>query len=189
MAEDISAQARTGVTVMALAALVAVVLNIMVIAQSIVSTGMGTLQSGVDAIKLQEYEVYNNKKITGVQVKSAITLYTTRDNAVVIGTRNSLADNKYYLYGTLLEDTVKAGSVPYIASSSFEQASHRIVGQPYFLFEYKVDSYGQFETYIDTQPVNTNGTDQFVEESGTFEAQLIKNKTNTIVGMRFKQVK
>ena len=56
MAEDISAQARTGVTVMALAALVAVVLNIMVIAQSIVSTGMSTLQSGVDAIKMQEYE-------------------------------------------------------------------------------------------------------------------------------------
>lgn len=189
MAEDISAQARTGVTVMALAALVAVVLNIMVIAQSIVSTGMSTLQSGVDAIQKQEYEVYNNKRVTGVQVKTALTLYTTRDNAVVIGTKNSLKDNKYYIYGALLDDTQNPTSSPYIQSSAFEAASHRESGQPFYIFEYKTDTYSSIQHYDDTRATTLNGSDTFIEESATFESQLIKNKTNTIVGIRFKQVK
>ncbi|MBQ2885834.1 MAG: hypothetical protein IJE43_19085 [Alphaproteobacteria bacterium] len=188
MAEDISAQARTGVTVMALAALLAVALNVMVIAQSIVSTGMGTLQSGVESIKKQEYELYNNTRVTGVQVKTALTLYTTRENAVVIGTKNSLADNKYYVYGALLADTQSPTSSPYIAVSTFDAAAHREAGAPHFVFDYLTDSYMSIQHFDDTRGTILNGSDTFIEESATFEAQLIKNKTNTIVGIRFKQV-
>lgn len=192
MAEDISAQARTGVTVMALAALVAVVLNIMVIAQSIVSTGMSTLQSGVNAIKMQEYETFNNKRVTGVQVKTALTLYTTRDNAIVIGTKNALKSNKYYIYGALIEDCTVTGTgedrVATIAKDVFTQSKHREDGQPYYIFEYKTDAYSSIEHNDNQKKTTLNGDDQFIEESGTFEAQLIKNKTNTIVGIRFTQV-
>lgn len=194
MAEDISAQARTGVTIMALAALVAVVLNILVIAQSIVSVGMGTLQSGIESVKLQEYEVYNNKRVTGVQVKTALNLYLTRDTALIIGTKSSLGDSggaSYFNYGALLADstekTVDGEKVYTIADTklkTFKQA-----GVAWYVTDYKKDSYAVIQHSDDIRCTTLNGNSQFIEEAGTFEAQLIKNKTNSIIGIVFKQVK
>lgn len=194
MAEDISAQARTGVTIMALAALVAVVLNIMVIAQSIVSTGMGTLQSGIESVKLQEYEVYNNKRVTGVQVKTALNLYLTRDTAILVGTKNSLGTSGsgfYFNYGALVT-----------GSTAGTDASHNIyklnastlngykqAGVAWYVTEYQTDTYSVIQHHDDIKCTTLNGDNQFIEDAGTFEAQLIKNKTNSIIGIAFKQVK
>lgn len=193
MAEDISAQARTGVTIMALAALVAVVLNIMVIAQSIVSTGMGTLQSGIESVKLQEYEVYNNKRVTGVQVKTALNLYLTRDTAILVGTKNSLATNGgfYFNYGALIAGSTKkseAGETTYQITANTLKG-YKQTGVAWYITEYQTDEYKTILHHDDILSTNVNGNTQFIEEAGTYEAQLIKNKTNSIIGIVFKQVK
>lgn len=55
MSEDVSATMRVGITVILVAALVAVVLNLMVMSNSLLNNGQTTLQSGIDSVSAQEF--------------------------------------------------------------------------------------------------------------------------------------
>ena len=84
MSEDVSATMRVGITVILVAALVATVLNLMVMSNSILSNGQTTLQSGVDSVSTQEFSTYNNTKVSGTQVSTALSLFQGRDVGIII---------------------------------------------------------------------------------------------------------
>lgn len=87
MSEDVSATMRVGITVILVAALVATVLNLMVMSNSLLTGGQTTLQSGIDSVSQQEFAAYNNSKVSGTQVNTAINLFQGRDIAIVIQTK------------------------------------------------------------------------------------------------------
>lgn len=86
MSEDVSATMRVGITVILVAALVATVLNLMVMSNSLLSGGQTTLQSGIDSVSAQEFATYDNTKVSGTQVNTALSLFQGRDVAIVIQT-------------------------------------------------------------------------------------------------------
>lgn len=88
MSEDVSATMRVGITVILVAALVATVLNLMVMSNSLLSNGQTTLQSGIDSVSTQEFASYDNTKVSGTQVATALSLFQGRDVAVVIQTKS-----------------------------------------------------------------------------------------------------
>lgn len=92
MSEDVSATMRVGITVILVAALVATVLNLMVMSNSLLSGGQTTLQSGIDSVSTQEFASYDNTKVSGTQVATALSLFQGRDVAIVIQTK-SFHDN------------------------------------------------------------------------------------------------
>lgn len=97
MSEDVSATMRVGITVILVAALVATVLNLMVMSNSLLNGGQTTLQSGIDSVSQQEFAAYDNTKVSGTQVNTALSLFQGRDVAIVIQTKafaSSAADNK-----------------------------------------------------------------------------------------------
>lgn len=87
MSEDVSATMRVGITVILVAALVATVLNLMVMSNSLLTGGQTTLQSGIDSVSQQEFAAYNNSKVSGTQVNTAINLFQGRDIAICIQTK------------------------------------------------------------------------------------------------------
>lgn len=87
MSEDVSATMRVGITVILVAALVATVLNLMVMSNSLLSGGQTTLQSGIDSVSQQEFASYDNTKVSGTQVNTALSLFQGRDVAIVIQTK------------------------------------------------------------------------------------------------------
>lgn len=87
MSEDVSATMRVGITVILVAALVATVLNLMVMSNSILSGGQTTLQSGIDSVSTQEFAPYDNTKVSGTQVSTALSLFQGRDVAVCVETK------------------------------------------------------------------------------------------------------
>lgn len=87
MSEDVSATMRVGITVILVAALVATVLNLMVMSNSLLSGGQTTLQSGIDSVSQQEFATYNNAKVSGTQVNTALSLFQGRDIAILIQTK------------------------------------------------------------------------------------------------------
>lgn len=93
MSEDVSATMRVGITVILVAALVATVLNLMVMSNSLLSNGQTTLQSGIDSVSTQEFAAYDNTKVSGTQVATALSLFQGRDVAIVIQTK-AFADLK-----------------------------------------------------------------------------------------------
>ena len=87
MSEDVSATMRVGITVILVAALVATVLNLMVMSNSLLSGGQTTLQSGIDSVSTQEFAPYDNTKVSGTQVTTALSMFQGRDVAVIIQTK------------------------------------------------------------------------------------------------------
>ena len=87
MSEDVSATMRVGITVILVAALVATVLNLMVMSSSLLSGGQTTLQSGIDSVSTQEFAPYDNTKVSGTQVATALSLFQGRDVAILIQTK------------------------------------------------------------------------------------------------------
>ncbi len=104
MSEDVSATMRVGITVILVAALVATVLNLMVMSNSLLSGGQTTLQSGIDSVSQQEFTSYDNKKVSGTQVNTALSLFQGRDVAIVIQTKAlaEVSPDAAINYGALL---------------------------------------------------------------------------------------
>lgn len=115
MSEDVSATMRVGITVILVAALVATVLNLMVMSNSLLSGGQTTLQSGIDSVSTQEFASYDNTKVSGTQVSTALSLFQGRDVAIVIQTKAfaEAADggaDKAINYGAILTKDGKSSS-------------------------------------------------------------------------------
>ena len=115
MSEDVSATMRVGITVILVAALVATVLNLMVMSNSLLSGGQTTLQSGIDSVSTQEFASYDNTKVSGTQVSTALSLFQGRDIAILIQTKAfaEAADggaDKAINYGAILTKDGKSSS-------------------------------------------------------------------------------
>lgn len=115
MSEDVSATMRVGITVILVAALVATVLNLMVMSNSLLSGGQTTLQSGIDSVSTQEFAAYDNTKVSGTQVSTALSLFQGRDVAILIQTKAfaEAADggaDKAINYGAILTKDGKSSS-------------------------------------------------------------------------------
>jgi len=106
MSEDVSATMRVGITVILVAALVATVLNLMVMSNSLLSGGQTTLQSGIDSVSTQEFATYDNSKVSGTQVATALSLFQGRDIAIIVRTKalaEAFAGKNYAInYGALV---------------------------------------------------------------------------------------
>ena len=105
MSEDVSATMRVGITVILVAALVATVLNLMVMSNSLLSNGQITLQSGIDAVSAQEFATYDNTKVSGTQVTTALSLFQGRDVAICVQTKAfaaAVGANYAVNYGAIL---------------------------------------------------------------------------------------
>lgn len=199
MTEDVSGAFRIGVTVVIVAALVAAALNLMSMSQSILSSGTSNLQSGVDQISLQEFENYNQKKISGTIVKSTIALYEGRDIACVVRTRacqESGAEAWAYNYGSKLAEVTQdkkpegadaeQGTIT-IVKSDLTDKKYRKPGDSFYTCSLSVKN-GIIETNNNTKGITAVGGKQFILESARFRAELIKDETGTIVGICFTQL-
>ena len=122
MSEDVSATMRVGITIILVAALVATVLNLMVTSNSLLSGGQTTLQGGIDSVSAQEFASYDNTKVSGTQVNTAMSLFQGRDVAILLQTKAMRGDkdwkgasavgedNCYLNYGALVTSNGKASS-------------------------------------------------------------------------------
>ena len=87
MSEDVSATMRVGITVILVASLVATVLNLMVMSNQLITQGQASLQSGVESVAAQEFTKFDNKKLSGIEVMTALELFSSRDIAIIIQTK------------------------------------------------------------------------------------------------------
>lgn len=200
MNEDLSATIRTGVTVVIVAALVSTVLSLMVVAQTILTAGQGTLQAGVDRVALQQYEVYNGGTQSGTDVRAALSLYSSSDIAIIIHTA-SMDAGKYYNFNSLLSNPDGNSMQTAAGTKSEEQAGgstvtvytgqqssfiKEVTGQPYVLGALAVTN-GITQFNGDIKIVTTKGSNCYILDSARFNSQLIKDKNDLIIGIMFTQ--
>lgn len=107
MSGNISEAMIIGIAIIMVASLVSTGLNLMVMSNSLLSGGTTTLQSGIDSISTQEFASFDNTKVSGTQVKTALSQFQGRDVAIIIQTKALAAIDSTYEdyainYGALL---------------------------------------------------------------------------------------
>lgn len=107
MSGNISEAMIIGIAIIMVASLVSTGLNLMVMSNSLLSGGTTTLQSGIDSISTQEFASFDNTKVSGTQVKTALSQFQGRDVAIIIQTKALAAIDGSYEdyainYGALL---------------------------------------------------------------------------------------
>jgi len=209
MGEDVSGMIRTGITVILVAALITAVLNLMVVAQNIMASGLGTLESGVDQVTVQEFEKYNQKKLSGTSVKAAISLYQSKDIGVVVrtkGCRTMSTGDGYavsdetknagaycFCYGSLLsygsagKPSEKAWPADGVKVCFYTEEWKMKTGESYYEAEYYKNDHGVIYTNNNTKGLTRSGDAQVILDSARFQASLIRSASGAIIGIFFEQ--
>ena len=191
MSEDVSSMVRVGVTVVLVATLVATALNLMGVSQGILGSGQSTLQSGVDQIALQEYKRYDQKRVSGTTVKSALSLYEGRDIAIVLrptSCQKSVGGAPWaYNYGAVLIGSVADTANDTGLAYNITSALTRNAGDAFYSVNLKVTS-GSIDYSSNIKGVSTTGDTEYILESAQFRGELIKDLTGTIIGIMFTQL-
>ena len=86
MGEDLSTGAKIGIILIILCSLIAIVFALLTMMKNITNSGSSQLQSNLDQMMQTTFDDYNQKTVTGIQVKSALRIFESQDIAVVVKT-------------------------------------------------------------------------------------------------------
>lgn len=193
MGQELSSMIQTGLIVTVLAALIVLILNLMSIAQGFVTKGINPLEQGVQRISEQEFEKYNQKKMSGTSVKIALSLYQGQDVGIIVRTKGCPTTIGGHMYGTLLQSS--SGTTP--ASKTYADSGLAYTVATNFLTAdagsgtYKAEYYLQNnmpQSCTNLQGTTATGNAQFIRDSALFNANLIRNGNGVTIGIYFDQI-
>lgn len=211
MEDNVALGIRISVTVVLVASLVATVLTLMVIGQSILGGGQNKLQTGLTQIQQQDLQQYSNVTKKGSVVKSVLNLYQGEPVAILVKTTalhtDADGDNqaatkvptsgqgKYFNYGCLLKgaatESLSDGASHMILDAGTGAASSNLITRDGVAhLEGALDvTNGIKNTNYDTAGTVAIGNPESILDNGLFYCQLIKDITGEIIGIVFTQQK
>ena len=105
MGEDLSTGAKIGIILIILCSLIAIVFALLTMMKNITNTGSAQLQSNLDQMLLTTFDDYNQKNVSGIQVKSALRIFESQDVAIIVKTGLCNTSDEFlggYNYNALL---------------------------------------------------------------------------------------
>ena len=216
MSEDVSATMRVGVTVILVASLVAVVLNLMVMSNNLLAGGTEELSSGLSAVQAKEFDKYDSTKIGGSMVQTCIELFKGRDVAVVIQTlvmKEEIGEDAAINLGALLTsdgraasndqnfpdkheggkaqkpwDSVASTDSAIVYSVEIGKALTKEDGSKYYEGNLHSTT-GMVDLAKDTNVYNEQGNAAYIRNAGTYYSSLIKNSSGDTIGIFITQLR
>ena len=200
MGEDISTGAKIGIILCILVFLIAIIFSLLTIVRNITNTEASQMQNGLDQMSESQFNDYDQKTVTGTQVMSALKIFEGQNVAIVIQTSQSAAKSAKgkggYNYGALIikADASNTGTFPGDEKSSDDLGATFCINEGVLAAErgfYRanlLNDKGAYKFNWNVRPCGQSGTDTYVRSSGKFFAQLIKDSTDTIVGVVFRQL-
>lgn len=218
MGEDLSTGAKIGITLIILCTLIAIVFSLLTMMKNITNSGASQLQGSLDQMLLTQFDDYNQKTVSGTQVVSSIKVFEGQDVAIVVRPALAVKgaiDNKSTIaglnYGSLLQgyytakDSTKSlpgyGNVyigtndvtiescpEYTDSSAFDQGLYMHKSQTYYVGAFADDGSVLVPTNTNTRPLEASGKCTYVRSSAKYRAMLIKDASDTIIGVCFTEL-
>lgn len=209
MEGDLSTGAKIGIGLVILCFLIAIVLALLMVVKNITNSGANQMQSGLNQMSQSTYDDYDQKIVTGNKVKTAMKLFSGENIAIVIDTKYD-GSHHVFNYGLKLSkcgnntanfsDTAvlpgDTGGAAYGNVWFFGQTSAtQITGQGNWGLSDIMNAdgvsvagvvpTGAAEFNLNTRPVDASGTAAYVRDNAKYQSFLIKDKTDTIVGIYF----
>lgn len=210
MDDNVALGIRISVVVVLIASLVATVLTLMVIGQSILGSGQNKLQTGLTQVQQQDLQQYANVTKKGSVVKSVISLYQGEPVAILVKTTalstsaTGIGDGNdpkvvpqsgkglYFNYGCLLDgwknqsDDNRQDHIVFDAGDGNSNGLKIREGQSNLEGKLKIDN-GIKATNYDTSGTVSIGNAESILDNGLFYSQLIVDISGEIIGIVFTQ--
>ncbi|MGN2370176.1 hypothetical protein ACTFJW_08945 [Clostridium cagae] len=178
MEGDLGAGARIAVALIILGVLISVAFIILGFVRGTTQTGISSVQNSMDKMTLSRFEDYDQKVLSGTQVKSTVKLF--EGDAIGLCVQTTRSGTTAFNYGALLEGFTADTS----AKVYKKTMSGTDTGSCYNM-NYASDN---IQYNLVSAPLNETGKDPFVRGTAKFMAKLVKDNTGTIVGIFFKQM-
>ena len=173
---------KIGVGLTVLAVIIAIVVGVVIYAQSQANKSMNAVQQKTNAMSELAFKSYDQTEVSGSEVKACIATYSDQQVAIVVGTSMSMG-------ATTNADTAFAGinynglldgaslTAPEITMTAIDEK------QSFYVSKY-ADPLAINGKIADT---SISGTKGYIRPSAKFIAHLIKDDTGGIIGVAFKQ--
>ena len=207
MGEDLSTGIKIAITLVILCSIVAIVFALLFIMKNITTTGANDFQASVEGIQNLYWDDYNQKTVTGNTVQTYLKMCNGKNiSCVVRTTRSKDIFPGGVNYGVALNthqstQTMGSGSTVYVCTTDIQEVDE------YMLTADAADTVLKFDTKNSCYRANIYhpaGTTELVYRTGTksaldntstiyinplhdYNAYLIKDATNAIVGVFFDQ--
>lgn len=211
MEGDLSTGAKIGIGLVILCFLIAIVLALLMVVKNITNSGANQMQSGLNQMMQSTYDDYDQTIVTGTKVKTAMKLFSGENIAIVVNTRYDGADCTFN-YGLLLAECGNKTTAPtqgvlpgdtggaaygdiYIwgtssATNINPTSGWTLSGTTNIMNPDGVSVQGAVPTgaamfNLNTRPVDASGTQAYVRDNAKYQSFLIKDSTDTIIGVYF----
>ena len=188
MEKEISSGVMLGIVLIALAAIIGLGFGIFSIAKGTANEGVVNVQDNLGQVSQSGFDDYNQKVVTGTQVKSAYNTYQGKPYSIWISTAAmnattgglsdpdvTIDESKYRVYNATLEklddDDIAYENGTYIVAKGFAIGKDKRI-----VYNSKIEN------------MSKSGMAEYIPATARFEANLIKDKSGTIVGIAFRQV-
>lgn len=212
MGDDLSTGAKIGIGLVILCFLIAIVLALLMVVKNITNSGANQMESGLNQMMQTTYDDYDQKVVTGTKVTSALKLFQGESMGIIVNTRHN-GNNTCAIYGLLLNingvttpstDGVMEGTdtpTCFTPTASANKSGNFIAsanaGDVYLygtneVPDFRTDQasvYGEIpaktQFNLNTKPLSAQGTSSYVRSNAKYMSYLIKDSTETIVGIYF----
>lgn len=199
MSGDINDAAKIGLCLLILVAIVAIVMHLLNVSNEQANTGSQKLAKSMAKIEKSEFNKYDQKTVTGVDVATAAKVFEGRPIAIVHITLSKIkgGDSTGYNYNCLLTNAVNYNTVGTRGRNLWQVDTedtsngglHFVEEENCYHSRLEVDhDTGEYEYNNDISPINKVSTDSYITSTGAFKSNLIKDENNNIIGIVFKQI-
>lgn len=214
MQNEISSGTMLGIVLIALAAVIGLGFGIFSVAKGVSNEGVVSVQDNLTSVADSSFEEYDNKIVTGIQVQSAYNTFQGKPVAILIntqaminGVKSTVGHNGYALkigeknitylnYNALLSSNTEGN--PPINIGDLGVSVKDIGSKDVVLLKdtsYTVSN--GFATDLSTGLIlyddytggfKKEGSSEYIAQSAKFESSLLRDTSNTIVGVIFTQL-
>lgn len=214
MEKEISSSAMLGIVLIALAAVIGLGFGVFSIARGVANEGVVNVQDNLGTVQESAFTDYDNKIVTGTQVKAAYQQFMGKTVAILVNTRamnngvrtanghavvylHAIGDDKFINYNAIIaasnnnqppQTISDNASIPSFVNPTgltvSAENSSIVRSQNSFL----VGQSGRVVFDGNVGGWETAGSCEFIPTTGRFQANLIKDASNTTIGVTFKQL-
>lgn len=209
MEKEISNGTMLGIVLIALAVIIALGFGIFSIGKGTANEGVNKVQNQLMNVQSSEFTDYDQKVVTGTQVKSALSTFEGKSVAILIGTsalrefvggegsfngaNGKVVDEMPILdtwVGTTVGSSFDDCQINYNALLKIETDSMSFSpdsGKYKFNGTFDVTD-GAVKYYTSIGDINKTGMTEYINPGSKFNANLIEDSSGTIVGVVFNQL-
>ena len=197
--EDIATIAKIVIILVILCSVVAIVFALVTMLKKMANSNSAQLQNGMGQIQDSQFQDYDQAVITGTQVMAAMKIFEGQPVAfrVVTGVQQSGVSCAHTTnpgygtnYGALLVGVGTSKDADQASDGKIYPMTKTLTkdpGKSYYKCDLDVTT-GSFQYNLNTKPTTTSGSCTYIRSSAKYLAELIKDSTDTTVGISFIQV-